>query len=131
MELMITDANFDDNEILNIDSFYFTAVTVLGVGVTPAFDSANITFAKNEEMLNYINEKNICCPDSGAHNFTDIRQFNLMFKTFQGGTEDSNNELYLRPETAQGILVNFANIQRTTRRKVPFGVAQSGKSFRN
>ena len=96
-----------------------------------AFDGTNVAGWSNEEMLNYINEKNICCPDCGAHNFTDIRQFNLMFKTFQGVTEDSKNELYLRPETAQGIFVNFANIQRTTRRKVPFGVAQIGKSFRN
>ena len=96
-----------------------------------AFDGTNVAGWSNEEMLNYINEKNICCPDCGAHNFTDIRQFNLMFKTFQGVTEDSKNELYLRPETAQGIFVNFANIQRTTRRKVAFGVAQIGKSFRN
>ncbi len=95
------------------------------------FDGTNVAGWSNEEMLNYINEKNICCPDCGKHNFTDIRQFNLMFKTFQGVTEDSKNELYLRPETAQGIFVNFANIQRTTRRKVPFGVAQIGKSFRN
>ncbi|MBR5447942.1 MAG: glycine--tRNA ligase, partial [Clostridia bacterium] len=85
----------------------------------------------NEEMMNYIKEKNIPCPDCGKHNFTDIRQFNLMFKTFQGVTEDSKAEIYLRPETAQGIFVNFANIQRTSRKKVPFGVAQVGKSFRN
>ena len=85
----------------------------------------------NEQMMDYIKEKAIPCPDCGKHNFTDIRQFNLMFKTFQGVTEDSKNELYLRPETAQGIFVNFANIQRTTRKKVPFGVAQIGKSFRN
>ena len=84
-----------------------------------------------EQMKNFIDEKNICCPSCGKHNFTDIRQFNLMFKTFQGVTEDSKSELYLRPETAQGIFVNFANIQRTTRKKVPFGVAQVGKSFRN
>ncbi len=96
-----------------------------------AFDGTNVAGWSNEEMTAYINEKNIACPDCGAHNFTDIRQFNLMFKTFQGVTEDSKNELYLRPETAQGIFVNFANIQRTTRRKVPFGVAQIGKSFRN
>ncbi|MGN0448355.1 MAG: glycine--tRNA ligase [Acutalibacteraceae bacterium] len=96
-----------------------------------AFDGTNVAGWSNEEMMNYINEKNICCPDCGKHNFTDIRQFNLMFKTFQGVTEDSKNELYLRPETAQGIFVNFANIQRTTRRKIPFGVAQIGKSFRN
>ena len=96
-----------------------------------SFDGTNVAGWSNEEMKNYIDEKAIPCPDCGAHNFTDIRQFNLMFKTFQGVTEDSKNELYLRPETAQGIFVNFANIQRTTRRKVPFGVAQIGKSFRN
>ena len=95
------------------------------------FDGTAVAGWSNEEMTAYINEKNIPCPDCGAHNFTDIRQFNLMFKTFQGVTEDSKNEIYLRPETAQGIFVNFANIQRTTRRKVPFGVAQIGKSFRN
>ena len=82
-------------------------------------------------MTEYIKEKQIPCPQCGKHNFTDIRQFNLMFKTFQGVTEDSKNEIYLRPETAQGIFVNFANIQRTSRKKVPFGVAQIGKSFRN
>ncbi len=95
------------------------------------FDGTNVAGWSNEQMMNYIKEKNIPCPECGKHNFTDIRQFNLMFKTFQGVTEDSKNELYLRPETAQGIFVNFANIQRTTRRKVPFGVAQVGKSFRN
>ena len=95
------------------------------------FDGTNVAGWSNEQMTNYIKEKNIPCPSCGKHNFTDIRQFNLMFKTFQGVTEDSKAELYLRPETAQGIFVNFANIQRTTRRKVPFGVAQVGKSFRN
>ncbi len=85
----------------------------------------------NEKMLEFIRENNIACPDCGAHNFTDIRKFNLMFKTFQGVTEDAKNEIYLRPETAQGIFVNFKNVQRTTRRKVPFGIAQIGKSFRN
>ena len=95
------------------------------------FDGTNVAGWSNEEMMNYIKEKAIACPSCGKHNFTDIRQFNLMFKTFQGVTEDSKNELYLRPETAQGIFVNFANIQRTTRKKVPFGVAQIGKSFRN
>ena len=84
-----------------------------------------------EQMTAFINEHQIPCPTCGKHNFTDIRQFNLMFKTFQGVTEDSKSELYLRPETAQGIFVNFMNIQRTTRKKVPFGVAQVGKSFRN
>ncbi len=85
----------------------------------------------NEEMMQYIKDNNIVCPECGANNFTDIRKFNLMFKTFQGVTEDAKAELYLRPETAQGIFVNFANIQRTSRKKVPFGVAQIGKSFRN
>ena len=84
-----------------------------------------------EEMSKYIAETGIVCPDCGSANFTDIRKFNLMFKTFQGVTEDAKNEIYLRPETAQGIFVNFQNVQRTTRRKVPFGVCQIGKSFRN
>lgn len=95
------------------------------------FDGTNVAGWTNEEMMNYIKEKEIPCPNCGKHNFTDIRQFNLMFKTFQGVTEDSKNEIYLRPETAQGIFVNFSNIQRTSRKKVPFGVAQIGKSFRN
>ncbi|MBQ2678766.1 MAG: glycine--tRNA ligase [Firmicutes bacterium] len=85
----------------------------------------------NEKMLEFINENNIPCPSCGGHNFTDIRQFNLMFKTFQGVTEDAKNTVYLRPETAQGIFVNFKNVQRTSRKKVPFGIAQIGKSFRN
>ena len=84
-----------------------------------------------EEMKAFIEEKNIPCPTCGKHNFTDIRQFNLMFKTFQGVTEDAKNTVYLRPETAQGIFVNFQNVQRTTRKKLPFGVCQIGKSFRN
>ena len=84
-----------------------------------------------EEMKNFIEENNIPCPSCGKHNFTDIRQFNLMFKTFQGVTEDAKNTVYLRPETAQGIFVNFVNVQRTTRKKVPFGIGQVGKSFRN
>lgn len=95
------------------------------------FDGTNVAGWSNEKMMDYINEHNILCPNCGSHNFTDIRQFNLMFKTFQGVTEDSKNEIYLRPETAQGIFVNFANIQRTSRKKIPFGVAQIGKSFRN
>ncbi len=85
----------------------------------------------NEQMADYIAEKGIVCPDCGAREFTSIRKFNLMFKTYQGVTEDSSSELYLRPETAQGIFVNFKNVARTTRRKLPFGVAQIGKSFRN
>ena len=85
----------------------------------------------NEQMMSYIQEHHIKCPDCGGENFTDIRKFNLMFKTFQGVTEDAKSELYLRPETAQGIFVNFQNVQRTTRKKLPFGVGQIGKSFRN
>ena len=91
-------------------------------------DANGMTF---EQMSGYIKEHEIACPECGSKNFTDIRKFNLMFKTFQGVTEDAKNEIYLRPETAQGIFVNFSNIQRTTRRKIPFGVAQIGKSFRN
>ena len=85
----------------------------------------------NEELEKYIAEHNIPCPDCGKTDFTGIRQFNLMFKTFQGVTEDSKSELYLRPETAQGIFVNFKNVQRTSRKKIPFGIGQIGKSFRN
>ena len=85
----------------------------------------------NEQMMAYIQEHHIKCPDCGGENFTDIRKFNLMFKTFQGVTEDAKSELYLRPDTAQGIFVNFQNVQRTTRKKLPFGVGQIGKSFRN
>lgn len=85
----------------------------------------------NDEMSKYIEENNIVCPDCGVHNFTDIRQFNLMFKTFQGVTEDAKNEVFLRPETAQGIFVNFKSVQRSTRKKLPFGIGQIGKSFRN
>ena len=85
----------------------------------------------HEQMASYIEENNICCPSCGKHNFTDIREFNLMFKTFQGVTEDAKNTVYLRPETAQGIFVNFKNVQRTSRKKVPFGIGQIGKSFRN
>ena len=84
-----------------------------------------------EQMAEYIKENDIACPECGSKNFTDIRKFNLMFKTFIGVTEDAKNEVYLRPETAQGIFVNYANIQRTTRKKLPFGVCQIGKSFRN
>ena len=83
------------------------------------------------EMKQFVEDHNIPCPTCGKHNWTDIRQFNLMFKTFQGVTEDAKNTVYLRPETAQGIFVNFQNVQRTTRKKLPFGVCQVGKSFRN
>ncbi len=85
----------------------------------------------NEQLEAYIEEKQIPCPTCGKHDFTGIRKFNMMFKTHQGVTEDGANEIYLRPETAQGIFVNFKNIARTTRRKMPFGVCQVGKSFRN
>ena len=85
----------------------------------------------NDEMTDYIIEHKIPCPGCGKSDFTGIRKFNMMFKTFQGVTEDSTTELYLRPETAQGIFVNFKNILRTSRRKLPFGVCQIGKSFRN
>ena len=85
----------------------------------------------NEEMENYIREHEIACPKCGAKNFTDIRQFNLMFKTFQGVLEDAKSTIYLRPETAQGIFVNFKNVQRTMRKKLPFSIGQIGKSFRN
>ena len=85
----------------------------------------------NDDFTAYIQEHNIPCPTCGKNDFTGIRKFNLMFKTFQGVTEDSAAEVYLRPETAQGIFVNFNNVQRSTRRKVPFGIAQVGKSFRN
>ena len=84
-----------------------------------------------EEMMNFIKDHQVPCPTCGKHNFTDIRQFNLMFKTFQGVTEDAKNTVYLRPETAQGIFVNFKNVQRTSRKKIPFGIGQIGKSFRN
>ena len=85
----------------------------------------------NEERVNYIKENKVPCPKCGKSNFTDIREFNLMFKTFQGVTEDSKNTVYLRPETAQGIFVNFMNVQRSMRLKLPFGIGQVGKSFRN
>lgn len=85
----------------------------------------------NEQTINYIKENNIVCPECGKLNFTDIRQFNMMFKTFQGVTEDSKAQIYLRPETAQGMFVNFKNVLRTTRRKLPLGIGQQGKSFRN
>lgn len=85
----------------------------------------------NEKMMDYIQENKIVCPKCGKLDYTEIRQFNLMFKTSQGVLNDSNNDLYLRPETAQGIFLNFKNIQRTSRKKVPFGIGQIGKSFRN
>ena len=85
----------------------------------------------DEEMIKFLDDNNITCPNCGKHNFTSIRKFNLMFKTFQGVTEDAKAEIYLRPETAQGIFVNFKNVMRTTRKKLPMGIAQVGKAFRN
>lgn len=85
----------------------------------------------DEEMIKFMDDNSINCPNCGAHNFTEIRKFNLMFKTFQGVTEDAKAEIYLRPETAQGIFVNFKNVMRTTRKKIPMGIAQIGKAFRN
>ena len=85
----------------------------------------------DEEMIKFMDDHDINCPNCGKHNFTGIRKFNLMFKTFQGVTEDSTSQIYLRPETAQGIFVNFKNVMRTTRRKLPTGIAQIGKAFRN
>ena len=85
----------------------------------------------NEQLVNYINEHHIPCPDCGKTDFTDIRKFNLMFKTYMGVTEDAKSEVYLRPETAQGMFVNFRNVQRTTRAKMPMGIGQIGRSFRN
>lgn len=95
-------------------------------GITLSVDGWN-----NEQLMAYIKEKGVKCPDCSSGNFTDIRKFNLMFKTFQGVTEDSKTEIFLRPETAQGIFVNFKNVQRATRKKIPFGIGQIGKSFRN
>lgn len=91
----------------------------------------NVDGWKNEQLMKYVQDNNVKCPDCGKSNFTEIRKFNMMFKTFQGVTEDSKTEIYLRPETAQGMFVNFKNVQRTTRRKIPFGIGQIGKSFRN
>ena len=97
-------------------------------GITP---EGAVDAWSHEDMKKYIDDNNIACPSCGKHNFTDIRDFNLMFKTFQGVTEDAKNTVYLRPETAQGIFVNFKNVQRTSRKKIPFGIGQIGKSFRN
>jgi glycyl-tRNA synthetase len=94
-------------------------------------ESIQVDGWSNEKLEAYISEEHIPCPECGKHNFTGIRKFNLMFKTFQGVTEDSQSEIYLRPETAQGIFVNFRNVQRSRRKKIPFGIAQIGKSFRN
>jgi glycyl-tRNA synthetase len=91
----------------------------------------NTAAMKQPEMEAFIEEHGINCPVCGRHNFTGIRKFNLMYKTYQGVTEDSSSEIYLRPETAQGIFVNFRNVQRTSRKRLPFGIGQIGKSFRN
>lgn len=96
-----------------------------------ANETVNVEAMKNEDMINYIHDHKIACPNCGATDFTDIRQFNLMFKTFQGVVEDNKSTIYLRPETAQGMFVNFKNVQRTMRKKLPFGIGQVGKSFRN
>ncbi len=94
-------------------------------------DDPHLDGWNNDQLEGYIREHNIVCPECGKFDFTSIRRFNLMFKTFQGVTEDSKSELYLRPETAQGIFVNFKHVQRSTRKKIPFGIGQIGKSFRN
>ena len=97
-----------------------------GIALTSSVDGWS-----HQQMQDFIRENNIPCPSCGKSDWTDIREFNLMFKTFQGVTEDAKNVVYLRPETAQGIFVNFKNVQRTSRKKLPFGIAQIGKSFRN
>ncbi|MCL2213375.1 MAG: glycine--tRNA ligase, partial [Oscillospiraceae bacterium] len=125
-------ANFDDPLMdckscrtrHRADTLIEDYATANALDVTPAGWS-------NEELQEYISTNSLKCPDCGESNFTDIRQFNMMFKTFQGVTEDSATTLYLRPETAQGIFINFKNIQRSSRKKIPFGVCQVGKSFRN
>ena len=94
-------------------------------------DGVTVDGWSNEKLEDFIRDKGIACPECGKNDFTGIRQFNLMFKTFQGVTEDSKSEIFLRPETAQGIFVNFKSVQRTSRKKMPFGIAQIGKSFRN
>lgn len=105
--------------------------TEAGASVKDAADRPLLDALSNEELVAYIKANDIICPNCGKHDFTDVRQFNLMFKTFQGVTEDSQSEIYLRPETAQGIFVNFNNVQRSSRKKIPFGIGQIGKSFRN
>ena len=95
------------------------------------FDGTNVAGWTNQQMTDYINEKGIVCPNCGKHNFTDIREFNLMFQTFRGVTNDSKSIIYLRPENAQGEYVNFMNVQRTMRAKLPFSIGQIGKAFRN
>ena len=95
------------------------------------FPDANVTSMKNEQLDAFIKEHQVKCPNCGKSDFTEIRKFNMMFKTHIGVTEDSQNEVYLRPETAQGVFVNFKNVQRSMRKKIPFGIANVGKAFRN
>lgn len=99
--------------------------------IEEAFPDVNVAAMNNDQMIAFIREKHVKCPDCGKSNFTDIRQFNMMFKTHIGVTEDSKSEVYLRPETAQGVFVNFKNVLRTTRRKLPLGICNVGKAFRN
>ena len=99
--------------------------------VSQGKEASGVDGWSNEQLITFIREEGVPCPQCGASDFTDIRYFNLMFKTFQGVTEDSQSVVYLRPETAQGIFVNFKNVQRTTRRRIPFGIGQIGKAFRN
>ena len=99
--------------------------------ISSQFKDVNVDAMSMDEMNKFVKENNVVCPVCGKSNFTDIRQFNMMFKTHIGVTEDSKSEVYLRPETAQGMFVNFKNVQRTTRRKVPFGICNIGKAFRN
>ncbi len=109
----------------------FRADQLIEEYMTKKGEMENIEGWSNEKMENYISDESIPCPSCGKHNYTSIRQFNLMFKTHQGVTDDSSTEIFLRPETAQGIFVNFKNVQRTSRKKIPFGIGQIGKSFRN
>lgn len=99
--------------------------------ISQQFDDVDVNSMTQEQMNDFIHTHDMKCPTCGKSNFTDIRQFNMMFKTHIGVTEDSKSEVYLRPETAQGVFVNFKNVQRTTRRKLPLGIANVGKSFRN
>lgn len=99
--------------------------------ISKQFPDINVEKMNNDEMFSYINENGVKCPNCGKTNFTGIRQFNMMFKTHIGVTEDNKSEVYLRPETAQGVFVNFKNVQRSSRKKLPFGICNAGKSFRN
>lgn len=114
------------NERFRADKMIEDFIKEKGMEINESIDAWS-----HEQMKAFVDENGVKCPSCGANNFTDIREFNLMFKTFQGVTEDAKNTVYLRPETAQGIFVNFKNVQRTSRKKIPFGIAQIGKSFRN